>query len=204
MWNDTPWSRWCYRSALSLLFGDAPLPPLRFGTSPIKLGRGVRFATPWYAPSRIGIRELTVNHRIDIKAFDELTLRELHQVLWLRSRVFVVEQEITGVPEVDEHDPSAHHALLWGGDRVVGTTRILLDRDPIKVGRVAVDEERRGEGLGRRMMEAVAEFLGDRHAKLHAQAHLERWYADLGWRRVGENFDIVGIDHVRMDWPPEP
>ncbi len=141
--------------------------------------------------------------RIDIKYFDELSLRELHHVLWLRSRVFVVEQQIIEISEVDEDDLRAHHVLMYDGDEFVGTTRILLDRDPIKVGRVAVEGERRGEGLGRQMMETVGEFLSDRHAKLHAQSHLEPWYAELGWRRVGENFDIVGIDHVRMDWPPE-
>ncbi len=141
--------------------------------------------------------------RIEIKAFDELALGEFHQLLWLRSRVFVVEQKITEVCEVDEEEPNAHHLLMWDDDSLVGTTRILTKRDPIKVGRVAVDEDRRGEGLGSRMMEAVGQFLGDRPAVLHAQAHLEKWYEELGWSRVGENFDIVGIDHVRMVWPPE-
>lgn len=139
---------------------------------------------------------------IEIKAFDDLTVHQLHEALWLRSRVFVVEQKITQVPEVDEDDAAAHHVLVRDQGRLVGTTRVLMGRDPIKVGRVAVDRKRRGEGLGSHMMEAVGQFLEDRPAKLHAQAHLEDWYAKLGWRRVGEIFDIVGIDHVRMDWPP--
>ena len=140
--------------------------------------------------------------RIEIKPFSELSLRELHDLLALRNRIFVVEQEITEEPEVDGRDPVAHHLLLWEDGRIVGTVRMLLERAPVKVGRVAVDLEYRSRGLGREMMRAVGEFLGDRPAKLHAQSHLENWYDELGWYRVGENFDIVGIPHVRMDWPP--
>ena len=139
---------------------------------------------------------------IEIKSFDELTRRELHDVLALRSRVFVVEQKITDVAEVDGLDPEAHHALSRIDGEIVGTLRMLLDREPAKVGRVAVDKEFRGRGVGRRMMVAAQEFVGDRRAKLHAQAHLEAWYAELGWQRSGENFEIVGIDHVPMVWPP--
>jgi len=138
---------------------------------------------------------------IEIKRFDALTRRELHDVLALRSRVFVVEQKITDVAEVDGLDPKAHHALCRVDASIAGTLRILLDRDPIKVGRVAVDKAYRGQGMGSRMMVATQEFLGDRRAKLHAQAHLEEWYAELGWHRSGENFEIVGIDHVPMVWP---
>ena len=143
-----------------------------------------------------------MDFRIHIKPFDELSRRELHDVLWLRSRVFVVEQQITEEPEVDGRDPAAHHLMAWCDDQLVGTVRILVERDPVKVGRVAVDRRYRGQGLGSRMMEVVGEFLGSRSAKLHAQGHLEDWYHQLGWRRNGPNFDIVGISHVRMDWPP--
>ena len=140
--------------------------------------------------------------RVEIKGYEELTKEELHDLLGLRSRVFVVEQKITEEPEVDGRDPLAHHLLAWRGEELVGTLRLLLDREPIKLGRVAVDESARRIGVGTRMMEAAAEFIGARAAKLHAQAHLEDWYRGLGWHRVGDNFDIVGIDHVRMDWPP--
>ncbi len=140
---------------------------------------------------------------VDIRHFEELTRRQLHALLALRSRVFVVEQEITEVPEVDGRDPEAHHALAYDDQKLVGTTRILLDAEPIKVGRVAVDKEHRGRGVGRCMMRGVQDFLGDRRAKLHAQSHLEGWYDGLGWQRSGPNFEIVGIDHVPMTWPPE-
>ena len=140
---------------------------------------------------------------IDIKPFEGLTRRELHDILALRSRVFVVEQKITEVPEVDGRDIDAHHVIARCDGLIVGTVRMLKQRQPVKVGRVAVDREYRNQGIGAAMMEATTEHLGDRVAKLHAQSHLEQWYDELGWRRSGDNFDIVGIDHVPMVWPPD-
>ncbi len=140
---------------------------------------------------------------VDIKHFDELTLLELHGLLALRSRVFVVEQQITEVPEVDGEDKNGHHVIARVDGEIIGTVRMLLERNPVKVGRVAVDKAWRGRGVGGAMMDAAGEFLGDRSAKLHAQSHLEGWYEALGWWRGGDNFEIVGIDHVPMYWPPE-
>ena len=148
-------------------------------------------------------RRLTpsMNLEIDIKPFDALTRRQLHDILALRSRVFVVEQEITEVPEVDGRDIDAHHLIARSDGEVVGTLRLLEDRQPVKLGRVAVDGDHRSRGIGTARMEAAGEYLGARPAKLHAQAHLQKWYEELGWTRRGDIFDIVGIDHVKMFWP---
>ena len=92
--------------------------------------------------------------RAEIKAFDELSLKELHDIFWLRNVVFVVGQKITAEPEVDGADPECEHAMLWMEDRLVGTARIFHKRDPIIVGRVAVHTELQGHGLGTVLMEA--------------------------------------------------
>jgi ElaA protein len=68
------------------------------------------------------------------------------------------------------------------------------------VGRVAVDNELQGQGLGTVLMEGVQRHLGTRQAALNAQAHLERWYQRLGWTRVGEIFEEAEIPHVKMVW----
>ena len=137
---------------------------------------------------------------VTIKPFEELSLRELHDILWLRNVVFVVGQKITAEPEVDGLDPECEHVMLWSGDRLIGTTRIFHKRDPIIVGRVAIHTEMQRKGLGSVMMKAVQAHLGDRHAELHAQAHLEDWYARLGWVRFGEEYIEAEIPHVSMRW----
>lgn len=138
-----------------------------------------------------------------IKHFDDLSKRELYDVLWLRDVVFVVGQKITAVSEIDGLDPECEHAMLFDGAELVGTARIFADENPVIVGRVAVHPDRQGEGLGTMLMQAVQSRLDlhlKRDAELHAQAHLEPWYARLGWQRFGDEFVEADIPHVMMRW----
>jgi len=147
--------------------------------------------------------------RIEIKPFDELTLRELHACLKLRGEVFVVGQQICAVADVDELDPSAHHVMLWRGDELFGTARLLRNDqgNTIKVGRVAVTASHRGGGLGTSMMRAIHDWIvqqsGSAVGVMSAQAYLEPWYARLGWVREGTSYFEAGIDHVTMRYTPE-
>lgn len=141
--------------------------------------------------------------RVEVKAFSQLSRMELYEVMVLRNRVFVVGQKITAEAEVDGLDPQCHHALLWSDDRLVGTARLFMDDDPVKVGRVAVDTTRQRRGLGTELMKAVQEFLGEKRAALHAQAYLEDWYRSLGWIRRGDIFEEAEIPHILMEWSPE-
>ncbi|MEZ4462197.1 MAG: GNAT family N-acetyltransferase [bacterium] len=136
--------------------------------------------------------------RFEIKAFDDMSRDELYRVLWLRDVVFVVGQKITAVSEIDGLDPQCHHAMLWDGDDVIGTARIFADENPCVVGRVAVHTDHQGKGLGTQLMRSVQDWLGDRPAELHAQAHLESWYSALGWTRQGDVFMEAEIPHVTM------
>ncbi|QDG53999.1 GNAT family N-acetyltransferase [Persicimonas caeni] len=140
--------------------------------------------------------------QIDIKHYRDLTKDELYAIMVLRDLVFVVGQKITAVPEVDGRDPECEHAMLYDGEQLIGTARLFAGEDPVVVGRVAIHPERQRQGLGSVLMRAVQEHLGARHAELHAQAHLEEWYASLGWERFGEPFDEAEIPHVMMRWVP--
>lgn len=140
------------------------------------------------------------NYHTEIKHYCDLTKDELYAIMVLRDLVFVVGQKITAVPEVDGRDPECEHAMLWDDGELVGTARLFCDEDPVVVGRVAIHTERQRQGLGSVLMRAVQEHLGERRAELHAQAHLEAWYAGLGWERFGEPFDEAEIPHVMMRW----
>lgn len=138
--------------------------------------------------------------RAVIKAYEALERDELYAIMHLRDLVFVVGQKITSEPEIDGRDPECEHAMLYAGQRLVGTARIFWKRTPIVVGRVAILPEFQGQGLGTVLMEHIQAHLGERAAELHAQAHLERWYTRLGWRREGEVFVEADIPHVMMRW----
>ncbi len=139
--------------------------------------------------------------RFDVLHFDDMTARDFHDIAWLRNVVFVVGQKITAEEEIDGRDPECAHARLFLGERLIGTARIFVDESPMVVGRVAVHTDLQRGGYGTRVMEGVQEFLGDRAAELHAQAHLEDWYERLGWERFGDVFEEANIPHVMMRWP---
>lgn len=141
--------------------------------------------------------------RVDVVHFRDMSARDFHDVAWLRNVVFVVGQKITEEEEIDGRDPECAHARLFLDERLVGTARIFVDEDPIVVGRVAVHTDLQGEGLGTELMEVVQDFIGDRPAELHAQAHLEAWYTRLGWERFGDVFEEAKIPHVMMRWPSD-
>lgn len=142
--------------------------------------------------------ELTFDH----KRFDDLTLRELYAVLQLRDEVFVVGQKITAEPEVDGLDPQCVHVMgRNAAGRLVTTARLFMDESPIVVGRVAVANSAQRRGVGTQMMRYVHDIIGDRPARLSAQAHLESWYAGLGWIAYGDPYFEANIPHQGMKRP---
>jgi ElaA protein len=148
---------------------------------------------------------MAAGEAVEIKPFDALTVRELHACLKLRGEVFVVGQGICSLPDVDDDDPRCHHALLWVGEALAGTARLLAKDGgrTIKVGRVAVGKPWRGKGVGVALMRGVQGWIAHEPGRvgvMSAQAYLERWYTALGWQRVGDVYEEAGIDHVEMRW----
>ena len=140
--------------------------------------------------------------------FDDLGVRQLYEVLALRSQVFVVEQNCVFL-DIDGLDEQTLHLLGSGED---GTLRAYARLIPpgVKapdalIGRVVTAPTARGGGTGRALMtEAVeqCERLWPGHAiTLHAQAHLERFYASFGFAPIGEPYMEDGIPHIEMKKP---
>lgn len=147
---------------------------------------------------------------------------ELHALLALRVDVFLVEQRVVD-PEVDGRDLLATTTHLWfeeplpappdaamltgGSDhgapvagrpaRILAAARLLAADDHWKLGRVVVAPAHRRAGLGSRLVRAGCHQAG-RPLWLHAQAHLQGWYASLGFVPEGAPFEWAGVPHVAM------
>ena len=120
----------------------------------------------------------------------------------LRTKVFVEEQKVPPEMERDEHDERAVHALARAGGRVLATGRLFEDGGVGRIGRMAVDREFRGRGLGREILLLLlreARRRGFRAIRLHAQCHAREFYAREGFRDCSEAFVEAGIDHVEME-----
>ncbi|MCB9844368.1 MAG: GNAT family N-acetyltransferase [Phycisphaeraceae bacterium] len=91
------------------------------------------------------------------------------------------------------------------GERVIGCALLLSNYPEPGVGKLmqmAVDEQRQGEGIGRRLVIALEERafgeLGLQELFCHAREGVYEFYGRLGWAIDSEEFSEVGIPHRRM------
>lgn len=137
--------------------------------------------------------------------FDDLTARDLYDVMNLRQRVFSIEQNCVYL-DADYLDVEADHLLGKGRTgEVIAYLRIVHPgkkyAEP-SIGRVITAPEARGIGLGKELMREgvawVAEKYPSQGIRISAQQHLEKFYTEFGFRVVGEAYDEDGIPHVEM------
>jgi ElaA protein len=135
------------------------------------------------------------------KTFAELTTEELYAIIALRERVFVVEQNCPYL-DADGYDRVSRHVWLAGD---AGELRAYLRIVPagvkfaeVSIGRVVTAPEARGGGLGRELMKRGIAACGAQPIRIGAQAHLERFYSELGFTRASEPYDEDGIPHIEM------
>lgn len=120
----------------------------------------------------------------------------------LRRMVFIDEQGVSEADEVDDLDGDALHLLAVVAGQPVGTARLLVVGDTVKVGRVCVLAEQRGTGFGAALMRAAVEqaraLPGISRVKLGAQTQTLGFYERLGFAACGPEFDDAGIPHRLM------
>jgi ElaA protein len=133
------------------------------------------------------------------RSFDQLTTAELYAIVALRERVFVVEQRCAYL-DADGYDLVATHLWAAGDDAPVAYLRVLPAGTKFaeaSIGRVIVDAGQRGTGLGRELMRrGIA--IANGPIRIGAQAHLERFYNELGFETISAVYDEDGIPHVDM------
>ena len=119
----------------------------------------------------------------------------------VRHQVFVGEQAVPPALERDAFDPVAIHLVALRDGDVIGTLRLIVSGRTAKIGRMAVLAAERRSGIGSGLMahaHEVARTMGVREIALHAQLSAKAFYARLGYREEGEEFEEAGIPHVTM------
>ena len=132
---------------------------------------------------------------------------EVARALALRERVFCEEQGVSPEGERDGRDAGALHVVALDGGRVVGTCRLLFDGETARLGRMAVDPQDRGRGVGSAVLVAAEEAVraaGASRVALHAQVEVRPLYEARGYRAHGDTFLEEGIAHVAMDKRLQP
>ena len=141
--------------------------------------------------------------RLEVKAWDQLSRKEINDIFSLRSEVFVVEKECI-YQDIDGKDEKAEHVLLIINNQLVGYTRVFNENIYFKeasFGRAVVKKNYRGEGYGHLLVEKSLEHLKTNKQspiKISAQSHLKEFYSSHGFVAKGEEYMEDGIPHTAM------
>ncbi|MFB9056827.1 GNAT family N-acetyltransferase [Mariniflexile ostreae] len=142
--------------------------------------------------------------KIEVKSFNELTTKELYDVLQLRSEVFVVEQDCV-YQDLDGNDEKAFHILGIKNNRIIAYTRIFKPGDyftDASIGRVAVAKNERRYSYGMDIMKAsikaIHTHFKETTIKVSAQTYLREFYKKFGFKAIGDTYLEDNIPHIAM------
>ena len=129
---------------------------------------------------------------------------EVAAALALRERVFCEEQGVSTEADRDGRDPEATHIVAVDEGTVIGTCRLLFRGGVARLGRHAVEPQRRGDGVAGAILRDAdrnARAAGAEAISLHAQTYAKKLYVRAGYQERGPTFVEEGIEHVSMEKP---
>lgn len=137
--------------------------------------------------------------------FEKMTGRQMHEILAVRQRIFVVEQHCVYL-DADSLDPQSLH--LTGRDssgRLVAYARLNKPNSRFaeaSIGRVLTVPEVRGRGLAHKAvqfcLDKCLESFPGISVKISAQLYLVDFYKGFGFKEISKPYDEDGIEHVEM------
>lgn len=136
-----------------------------------------------------------------IKTFNELTTKDIYEILKSRAEVFVKEQKISYV-DPDDVDYKSWHIFAMEDGRIAAYLRAFMTgSDTVKIGRVLTLVH--GKGTGTELMKyAIRELktkTGCKKIIMDAQSHAIPFYQRLGFKITSEEYLEEGIPHVDME-----
>lgn len=137
-----------------------------------------------------------------VKQFGELSVEELYEILQIRVKVFVVEQNCA-YQEIDDKDQYSYHVFLKDDTGIKAYLRVVnkgVSFEEVSIGRVLT--LKRGCGLGYRILlegiKIAKERMNADKIKIEAQSYAKEFYEKAGFKQVSEEFLEDGIPHILM------
>ena len=140
---------------------------------------------------------MTTCHLLKI-TFDDKDFSLIHNI---RKTVFSDELQISESELFDNFDHSCDHFLIFDGTNIVGSVRIIVMDDKIKLERMAILNEYRTKNYGKLCISQIKEYysaLGFSQIVLDSIYSVKTFYKKCGFLEEGKIFQRVGIDHIRM------
>tara|TARA_A100001037_G_scaffold56318_1_gene48516 strand:- start:249 stop:683 length:435 start_codon:yes stop_codon:yes gene_type:complete len=140
---------------------------------------------------------MTTCHLLKIN-FNDKDFSLIHNI---RKTVFSDELQIPESELFDDFDHSCDHFLIFNGRNIVGSIRIIIMDDKIKLERMAILNEYRKKSYGKLCISQIKEYyseLGFSQIILDSIYAVKNFYKQCGFLEEGKTFQRVGIDHIRM------
>ena len=142
--------------------------------------------------------------KITTYTYRQLSKEKLYQIIRLRLEVFVLEQNCI-YQDLDNKDQKAIHLVGEEEGKVIAYTRLFKKGDYFEnasIGRVIVKKESRKKDYGKIIMQKSIEELkneyNEENIEISAQKYLIKFYDDLGFKKIGEEYLEDNIPHIKM------
>jgi ElaA protein len=137
-----------------------------------------------------------------IKAFDELTPKELYEIFQLRLEVFSVEQNVA-YQDADGKDINCFHLYGYNEQALLcAYSRILpagVAYNEVSIGRVVSSPKARGTGVGRELVKKGLRYITQQYGAVPVRiSYLIKFYSDFGFKTVGEEYLEDSLPHTEM------
>ena len=127
--------------------------------------------------------------------------KEFSHVRDIRESVFYDGLGISKQKLFDKNDESCDHFLIFDGQKIVGSVRILSMEKIVKLERMAILKNFRTKNHGRNCIFQLKEYYsahGFSQIILDSIYSVREFYKKCGFIEEGNVFQRVGIDHIRM------
>ena len=127
--------------------------------------------------------------------------KEFSYVRDIRESVFYDELGISKQELFDKNDESCDHFLIFDGQKVVGSVRMLSMEKIVKLERMAILKDFRTKNYGRNCILQLKEYyseIGFSQIILDSIYSVRDFYKKCGFIEEGDIFQRVGIYHIRM------
>jgi ElaA protein len=139
-----------------------------------------------------------------LKPFDELTAKELYNILKLRNEVFIVEQNCP-YQDLDDKDLYAFHLMGLVENKLLAYSRLLapgISYSESSIGRVVSSPASRKTGIGKKLMKEsilqIRNLFQTDIIRIGAQLYLKNFYESFGFIQEGDTYLEDNIPHIIM------
>ncbi|XMB66220.1 GNAT family N-acetyltransferase [Mycoplasmatota bacterium zrk1] len=128
--------------------------------------------------------------------------QEILDHLKVREIVFIDGQQVPRDLEHDGLDREATLIVAYLNSSPIGAGRYRLVDNYAKIERIAVLEEYRNLGIGKKIMEFIENEIRENTnielLKLNSQCSAAPFYERLDYKKKGDTFTEAGIEHILM------